>query len=412
MEYSPYLHLGIKSKLMNRINLPVAVISFFVAIVFFSSYNRAEADPPKTPTPDEISAPKERSKAKGKVQVAMLLDTSNSMDGLIEQAKNRLWDIVNTMSTLYYKEEEIELEIALYQYGNDHLSPEKYYVQKVLSFTSNLDDISEKLFALTTNGGEEYCGAVMKNALNNLEWSNRSQDIRLIYIAGNEAFTQGPISYGGVIKEFAVPKDVKINTIFCGGFQQGVSGEWANGAKLGNGKYFAINSDASVRHIATPYDDDIIRCNLKLKNTYIGYGNNKEAKMSKMNAQDENAKSLSEANYTKRIVSKSKKAMYNNESWDLVDKYEKKLDEIDDIDEENLPEEMQSMSGEEKVAFVKKKSKEREEVVKEIADLNRKRQAYIREKTKEEDSGDDLGMAIQNSIIELATSKNYTIVED
>ena len=30
-----------------------------------------------------------------KIQVALLLDTSNSMDGLIDQAKS-LWDIVNT----------------------------------------------------------------------------------------------------------------------------------------------------------------------------------------------------------------------------------------------------------------------------------------------------------------------------
>lgn len=35
--------------------------------------------------------------------------------------------------------------------------------------------------------------------------------------------------------------------------------------------------------------------------------------------QDQNAKKVSNANYTNRAVSKSK-AVYKNESWDLVDK--------------------------------------------------------------------------------------------
>ena len=41
--------------------------------------------------------------AENKIQVALLLDTSNSMDGLIEQAKSRLWNIINTLTTLKYE---------------------------------------------------------------------------------------------------------------------------------------------------------------------------------------------------------------------------------------------------------------------------------------------------------------------
>ena len=50
-----------------------------------------------------------------KIQVALLLDTSNSMDGLIEQAKSRLWNIVNTLTTLKYSGKTPTIEISLYE---------------------------------------------------------------------------------------------------------------------------------------------------------------------------------------------------------------------------------------------------------------------------------------------------------
>lgn len=38
------------------------------------------------------------SEAENLMQMAILLDTSNSMDGLIEQAKSQLWKIVNELA--------------------------------------------------------------------------------------------------------------------------------------------------------------------------------------------------------------------------------------------------------------------------------------------------------------------------
>ena len=82
------------------------------------------------------------------VKIALLLDTSNSMDGLINQAKAQLWDIVNQFS--YAKcgnGHRPNLQIALYQYGNDGLSSREGYIQQVIGFSSDLDEISEKLFS-------------------------------------------------------------------------------------------------------------------------------------------------------------------------------------------------------------------------------------------------------------------------
>jgi len=64
-----------------------------------------------------------------------------------------------------------------------------------------LDRVSEQLFALRTNGGEEYCGAVIQDAMKHLKWNTRDDVYKSIVIAGNEPFTQGPISYREAISE-------------------------------------------------------------------------------------------------------------------------------------------------------------------------------------------------------------------
>lgn len=100
------------------------------------------------------------------IKVALLLDTSNSMDGLIDQAKAQLWEIVNELSYAKCDDSKPNLQIALYEYGNDRLNGDEGYIRQVLAFSSDLDEISKQLFSLTTNGGEEYCGHVIQTSLN------------------------------------------------------------------------------------------------------------------------------------------------------------------------------------------------------------------------------------------------------
>ena len=97
-----------------------------------------------------------------RVQLAILLDTSNSMDGLIAQAKQQLWQIVNEFIAAKQDGKAPRVEVALYQYGNAGLSQEKGWVQQLAPLTQDLDSLSEKLFALKTNGGDEYCAWVIQ----------------------------------------------------------------------------------------------------------------------------------------------------------------------------------------------------------------------------------------------------------
>lgn len=344
-----------------------------------------------------------------KIQVALLLDTSNSMDGLIDQAKSRLWNIVNTLTTLKYNGKAPEIEIALYEYGNDGIRDENY-IRQVTPLTQDLDLVSEKLFALRTNGGSEYCGAVIRDASANLNWDGNEKSMKLIYIAGNEAFDQGKINYKDVVSK-AKAKNIYTNTIFCGSREEGIQTFWQNGASLGGGKYFNIDSDRKVLYIETPYDIRISECNAKLNDTYIYYGNHGSEYRLKQITQDKNAEAQSASNLVERTVAKSKKNAYKNDHWDLVDKAEKDAGFIANVKESELPAELKGKSKEEIQKTIAAKSAARDKIQKEIEELSKKRQTYIDSEIKKRgtDDSDDLGKAIESSIVELAKKNGYSL---
>lgn len=370
--------------------------------ISFASCNSSNANPKKN---TEIEKPLAAENTK--IQVALLLDTSSSMDGLIDQAKSRLWNIVNTLTTLKYEGKTPDIEIALYEYGNDGLSKQSNYIRQITPLSTDLDLISEKLFALSTNGGNEYCGAVIQDAAKQLEWAKQNSTMKLIYIAGNEDFKQGGVNYKEAISD-ALKNDIYVNTIFCGDKTEGINTNWKEGADYGKGKYFNIDSNESVRYIATPYDDQITKCNEKINTTYIGYGSKGSAKKMNQEMQDKNAQGVSAANYAERAVSKSK-AVYKNESWDLIDKVKDDASAISKIKKEELPAELQNKSTEEIKSIVAQKSKERETIQKEIGELGKKRQAFIDNETKKSKQQDDLGNAITTSIAGFAKLKGYTV---
>lgn len=378
------------------------ISALFVLTISLASCNSSNAKPQK-----KVETEKPDSAATTKIQVALLLDTSNSMDGLIDQAKSRLWNIVNTLTTLKYDGKTPDIEISLYEYGNDGLSEKSNYIRQVTALSQDLDLISEKLFALRTNGGSEYCGAVIQDATKELKWSSENNSMKLIYIAGNEGFNQGKISYKEAISD-ALKNDIYINTIFCGNKTEGINIFWKDGADRGKGKYFNIDSDRAVQYIATPYDDEIAKCDEKINKTYINYGSKGLEKKRNQAVQDQNAKRVSASNYTDRAVSKSK-AVYKNESWDLVDKVKNDANAIAKIQKEELPAELKDKSTAEIQAIVTEKKKERETIQKEISVLAKKRQQYIDTEAKKTKTQDDLGNTINSSIMAFAKVKGYTV---
>jgi hypothetical protein len=342
---------------------------------------------------------------KAKVQIAILLDTSNSMDGLIEQAKTQLWKIVNEMALAQFDGQTPALEIALYEYGNDGLPAAEGHIRMVSQFTTDLDKISEDLFALKTNGGSEYCGQVINVALKQLLWSTSGKDLKLIFIAGNEPFNQGSVDYKESCKS-SISKGIIVNSIFCGNHEEGITGYWKEGADLADGKYMNIDQDVKEAYIASPYDDDIVKLNQKLNATYVSYGESGKKMKVRQEAQDKNASGSGANVEINRAVSKSQQA-YTNESWDLVDAYKKDEKKLESISDDEMPEELKGKSNSERKKFIQDKQNEREKIQKQINELNDKRSKYVLDQQKNNAKENTLDAVMIKTVREQAQNKNY-----
>lgn len=148
------------------------------------------------------------------IQMAILIDTSGSMQGLIEQAKTQLWKIVNEMALAKQKSRSPKLEVALYEYGKSSIPASEGYMRMIVPLSEDLDQISDELFKLRTNGGSEYCGEVIRKSVSNLKWNRKNNVLKVIFIAGNEPFTQGRVDYRISCKS-AISKGIIVNTIFA-----------------------------------------------------------------------------------------------------------------------------------------------------------------------------------------------------
>jgi hypothetical protein len=314
--------------------------------------------------------------ANKKVQVAVLLDVSNSMDGLIDQAKAQLWNMVSVLGKATCNDVAPTVEIALYEYGRPTNDANSGYVKQINYFTRDLDEVSRNLFKLTTNGGDEYCGHVMYTSLTSLEWDNNPDNYKVIFIAGNEDFLQGDIPFTKACTE-AKKKGVTINTIYCGDRMQGIKEHWNLGSECGTGSYTNINQNAQVIDIPTPYDTVLFQLNIQLNGTYIGYGQSGRANASKQAEVDQLNYSNNKAAAAQRVAVKGKKQLYNNSGWDLVDASNDDAAIVDKVDLKTLPDNLKDKSRSEVKQIVAAKSKERTAIQTRISEVSVKREAYI-----------------------------------
>ena len=368
-----------------------AVLGMFLAVAALLDTRAAE-------TTKEV-------KKRPQVQLALLLDTSNSMDGLIEQAKSELWRIVNEFIAARQNGVAPELHVALYEYGNNGLSKESGWIRLVSPLTTDLDKISEELFKLRTNGGEEFCGQVIQRAVNDLSWSTSGGDLKMIVIAGNEPFSQGPVDYRKACKA-SIAKGIMVNTIHCG---HGIPDDWREGALLADGKAMNIDQNQKIVHIDAPQDKEISRLGEDLNKTYVAFGKEGRAGVVRQAVQDANAVNQSGGSAVERSRFKSN-GLYCNDSWDLVDAVCNKKVDLSKLKDEELPENLKKMSLDERRAYIDSQLKCRHEIQAQVNELHKQRQAFVTEKTKElAKKGDKtLDEAIIGAIRSQASAKRFS----
>ena len=379
------------------------------AALFFSAYTMLSFSVLNN---QENSGPVNQIRKGPKIQAAILLDVSNSMDGLIEQAKAQLWNMVSVMGKTKCNGTTPQIEIALYEYGRTNNDINKGYVKQISAFTSDLDKLSQHLFSLTTYGGDEYCGQVIHTSLDELDWDTAANSYKVIFISGNEDFLQGKIHYTSPCAE-AKKKGVIVNTIYCGDRLQGIKEHWNLLGECGNGSFTNINSDAKPDDIPTPYDSTLITLNNKLNGTYIYYGETGRQRKALQYEADANNASINSYVGVNRISAKGQKATYSNPGWDLIDSKDEDKKVLDKIDHKTLPDSLRNKTKGELEVIINEKSNERSRVQKEIREVSKKREVYINEekarKAKANNNTQTLETEVEKMIREQAKRFNMKI---
>jgi Mg-chelatase subunit ChlD len=307
------------------------------------------------------------------VDLVIALDTSGSMDGLIDSARQKLWDVVNLLAQA---KPTPSLRVGLISYGGtDGYDSSKGWVKKESDLTTDLDSIYSKLFALRTSGGDEYVARAVTVGTREMQWSQDPKALRIIFVAGNEPANQDPKIPVETAVAQAKEKHIFVNTIYCGSESSGEASLWAQVARLGGGRFAAIDQNHAVA-IATPMDAELGRLSMELNKTYVAYGSTGRAHLANQAAQDKNAESAGGYVAATRSAAKAS-AMYSNEEWDLVDaqKHGKKVAEMAPG---ALPPAVAALPPAKRDEYVKEKAKERDHLQQQIAQVNAKREAYIK----------------------------------
>jgi len=329
----------------------------------------------KQPAEKKAEAKKEADAPR--IQMAILLDTSGSMTGLINQARTQLWKIVNEFALAKQNGKTPHLEVALYEYGKSSLPAKEGYMRMIVPLTDDLDKVSEELFKLTTNGGSEHCGQVIDLASRELDWSKSNKDLKCIFIAGNEPFTQGPVNFRDACKA-AATKNITVSTIHCGNHDLGIRTMWAEGAKLADGSYMSIDQNQAVAAIAAPQDKELAELSAKLNKTYVAYGKKEQREQgaARQKAQDANAAKSAPGASANRAIAKAS-VHYRNSAWDLLDAMKDGKVKLEDLKEDELPDELKKLKPEERQAYLDKKAQERKQIQEKVQKLSKERDKYL-----------------------------------
>lgn len=357
--------------LRNRI---LAALFTFVFLCFLSTQLTAQAGAIK---PDSVVSEIDPHCRTRPIDLVICLDTSGSMEGLINSARARLWDIVNSLA----KARPLpQLRVGLITYGSPSRSnAANGWLVKQTDLTTDLDTVYAKMMILRTDGGDEFVGWALRRALDWMQWSNDPKALKLVFIAGNESADQASEVFNfRYVAEDARNRGITVNSIYCGDREMGVRERWDQVASCGGGSYSAIDMRCGTLQIETPHDKVLLELNMKLNATYVPYGRLGEAGRERQLEQDRNAGRVGIASSASRAAAKGTQ-LYDNSGWDLVDGVEKKKTRVRELKESELPPAMQAMVPEERERFVETQARARADIQKQIAEVSLAREEFLRD---------------------------------
>ncbi len=357
---------------LHQLGLVALLAAATLAVAHARAKSAAHVDPvPPIEPVHVVPAPDAR------IEVAFVLDTTGSMSGLIEGAKQKIWSIANQMAS---SQQGADVRIALIGYRDRGDA----YVTRRFDLTDDIDAIYAKLRGFQAQGGgdtPESVNQALHEAVNDLSWSTGEGVYRVIFLVGDAPphmdYAQD-VPYAETAR-LAKQRGIMLNTVQCGA-QPNTTPVWREIASIGLGQFAAIAQDGGMVALATPMDDELARLNRALASTVVSYGSADDRM-----AMEEKVKNSVEADApaaASRLsyLAKSGKRAISGMS-DLVDAFKDGL-ELEAVAPEALPAPMRAMSPAEQGAFVQQKLEERERIQEEIDALAGKRDAWVRAETE------------------------------
>lgn len=309
------------------------------------------------------------------LEMVFVLDTTGSMGGLIEGAKQRIWGIINEVMQ---KPSKPRVRVGLVAYRD--IGDE--YVTKLLPITEDLDKTYTTLMDYQASGGGDTPENVRKalaEGVRGAGWSKARKGLaQIVFLVGDappKNYEQEPDVL--VTTAEAVRKNMIVNTIQCGNLD-GTREIWQSIALRGEGKYFAIAQDGGVQAIATPFDAKLAELAGKLGKTYVSYGakSKREANaLLQMSAETRITEEAPAAAQADRAVNKAVNSFQYD--GDLIQDVENESVKLKDIKTEDLPEELQKLSVVDREKVIAARIAERKKIRAEILTLSKQRDEFI-----------------------------------
>jgi Mg-chelatase subunit ChlD len=319
---------------------------------------------------------------KPRVDVVFVLDTTGSMSGLIQTAKEKIWSIATTMASAQ-PTPEIRIGLVAYRDRGDR------YVTQLVDLSADLDSVYAKLMDFQADGGGDTPESVNKalfDAVHGMSWSQGDQAYRVIFLIGDAPphMDYNEVRYPKIVAD-ALEKGIVVNTIQCGGMSTTVA-PWTQIASLGQGNFFQVDQAGGAVAYTTPYDDKIAQLSAQLDDTRLYYGTDEEkARMkSKVAATDKLHANASVASRARRgafnaTVGGRANLLGENE---LVSAFASGAIDLDEIDKDALPEALKPMARAEQKAYVADLAFKRDDLQRKIRELSADRDGYLAKKVE------------------------------
>ncbi|HYV39606.1 MAG TPA: vWA domain-containing protein [Gemmataceae bacterium] len=334
-----------------------------------------------------------------RVEVVFCLDTTGSMNGLIDGAKQKIWSMCNKIAGGQPRP-QVKVGLVAYRDRGDE------YVTKTFDLSEDLDEVHSHLLRFEAAGGgdePESVNEALFVALNNISWSQESNVLRIIYLVGDappHMDYPNDITYKTTCKR-ACDKGIIINTIQCGNIQA-TTPFWREIAEKSQGRFVQIAQDGGVITVCTPYDQRLAAINGQLAQSSVCYGDAPtqaqaaaKAQIAAMPMAVPSAPTITSGSGTytltaplgnppapECVTAAADRAGYNAKvgqvgAWDLIDNIKAGNVKLETLKTEELPEPMQKMTLAERKAHLAKVEGERSKLQAEALDLDRKRSDYL-----------------------------------